>query len=272
MPLLETVLVAALSSATVVELGRLESLMAGSSTARRLLAETSGVRRGEASGEAVRWHREKNVLLFDSRKLKRLTEFEAQLAFSRELARASIGLPLEVVEAEMAAYQEELAVAVELSEPRLKRAVKVMEKTVASLRSSHRWQRERLGLNADRSVPLDLPGNEVDRIAYLLVLFRIDPMEMYWAVEKGRPWTDAAVRAAELEDFLTLHAGQRLPVAGEDVPYIRINGRRYRPGLVAAARRLQELGGLARLRESLGSFETRPIDELRAKVNAWSRH
>ena len=107
---------------------------------------------------------------------------------------------------------------------------------------------------------------------FLLVLFRIDPMEMYWAVEHGRAWPDSAARAAELEDFLTIHAGTPLAVPGEDAPYVRLKGRRYRPGLVAAARRLQELGGLARLRESLGSFETRPIDELRTKVNAWSRH
>lgn len=272
MAVLEAALAAALSTATVVELGRVENLMSQSPTARRLLAETSMVPRGEAPGEAVRWHREKNVLLFDTRRLSKLTEFELQLALSRELARASVGLPLEIVEAEMAAYQEELAVAVELSDPRLKKAVKAMEKTVAVLRSTHRWQRQKLGMDVDRMSPVALPANEVERIAYLLVLFRLDPMEMYWGVERGRNWPDAAARAPELEDFLQIHAGMPLPAADPDAPYVRLKGRRYRPGLVNAARRLQELGGLVRLREALGAFETRPVEELRTKVNDWSRH
>lgn len=271
----------ALSSGTLAELGRIQAHMAASESGRVLLAETAEVPQREwpaqAGSSAVRFVPEEGVLAFDSRKLTSLTEYETQLALARELARASIGLPFELYEADMAAYQRELEFAVEraASDPaadeRLRRSVQVMRKSVDALRGTWSWRRQRLPTESERAPMLPLPPNEVDRAAYMLTLFIEDPDELYWAVERGRQWPESAVRLTELEDFLRLHQASELPKPEEGAPYARVGGRRYRPAVVLAALRLRELGGLARLKESLGAFETRPIPELRRKANAWSR-
>lgn len=271
----------ALSSGTLAELGRIQAHMAASEAGRVLLSETAEVPQREwpsqAGASAVRFVPEEGVLAFDSAKLKSLTEYEVQLALARELARAAIGMPFELYEADMAAYQRELEFAVEhaaadpTSDERLRGSVKVMRKSVDALRGTWSWRRQRLPMEAERAPMLSLPPNEVDRAAYMLALFIEEPDELYWAVERGREWPESAVRLTELEDFLRLHQDADLPKPEEGAPYARVAGRRYRPALVLAARRLRELGGLARLKESLGAFETRPIPELRRKANAWSR-
>jgi hypothetical protein len=256
----------ALSSGTASELSGIESDMSRSPTARRLLAQASGVERREAprdaGGSAIRYVSGRGILAFDSKRLGLLTPWEVELALVRELARAGAGLPIELIESEMAAYQEALQFAMERAaadedfDARLIGAVRGMEKREKAPRVSD-----------------DLPRDELDRIAYLLLLFQKDPDRFYRAVERGRVWPPEAVGLTELEDFLEKHQGVDLGAdrSDEGSPYIRVGARRYRPALVAAARLLQRTGGLSRLREALGPFDSSAVAPLRAKINAWSR-
>lgn len=273
----------AISSGTAGELSRVEASLSASLTGRRLLAETAEVPRRElpsaAGRSGMRYAAALGVLAFDSSKLRELSEWSAELVLSRELARASQHLPIELIESETAASQVALEVAVERAmddkafDARLRASRKRMQKVVESLRASQAWQRSRVPLDV-RDVPvLALPSDEFDRAAYFLDLFLNDPEEFYWAVERGQAWPPEAVGLTELEDFLEKHAGVDLakPPVGPSGLYVTLSGRRYRPALVAAAQAVRQAGGRPLLREALGGFDSVAMAPLRAKLNAWSR-
>lgn len=258
--------VMALSSGAASELSRIEGEMSCSPIARRLLAQTAGLERREASREAgesgLRYSSDLGILAFDSKRLGLLAPWEAELALVRELARGSAGLPVEIIDGEMAAYQAAVEFAVERAsadeafDARLREAVRAMKKRLKASRFS-----------------TGLPRNELDRIAYLLLLFHEDADRFYGVVESWRIWPPQAVGMTELEDFLEKHRGVDLGAQRLDVgaSYIRVEGRRYRPALVIAARLVQSRGGRSFLREALGPFDSADAAALRLKIGAWLR-
>lgn len=241
-----------LSSGTAARMADLEGAMAQSPRARRLLAQTGHVSRRQVSlsgaGAVFRYDRGGLFLAVDSRRLDRLEPWQAELALARELARADLGLPIELKETEMAAYQAVLAFALERAEEAVFR--KRLVEAVGSARG--------------RSSP---PLDELGRIAYFLVLFRQDPALFYKSVENSLEWTDQAVGLTELEDFLEKHEDVAFKVDG--APYVRLGGRRYRSALVFAAGLMRPLGGRARLREALGPFDSSEASALFLKVKAF---
>jgi hypothetical protein len=251
---------------------------------RRLLAETAELPRredDEAAGEdAVRFVREpQRALLFGPRRLQALEPSELELALARELSRASADLPVVLPEGDMSAYQTELDYAVQRSaqDESFSRRLHAAYQSAVFREEAARADQRRIEalLPAGQSLPaplLSAPPGEFERAGYYLLLFARNPDEFYWAVESGLPREPGAVRLAALEDFMERY-GPDFSAAQADPAgrYVRIAGRRYPPALFQAARRLVESGGLARIREALGPFDTAGADELRVKVNAWLR-
>lgn len=244
----------ALSSAAAAQVAGLEESMSQSRTARRLLAQTGHIRRYDVAlavpGAVFRYDRVRGLLAVDARRLRTLDPWQAELALTRELARADIGLPIELKEMEMAAYQAVLEFVLERASDEAFR-----RRLVEAIRSAGRRPRP----------PLD----ELGRIAYFLALFREDPGLFYKSVEDSLEWTDQAVGLSELEDFLEKHEG--VAFGADDAPYVRLGGRRYRSALVLAAGLVRPLGGRARLREALGSFDSSGASSLLLKVKAFWR-
>ena len=238
---------------------------------RRLLVEAQEVERRSAldglSGlEAVRLMRiPKPTLVFDVKRLPKITPAEFELAFARELSKAAMNIPLELAETEMAARQQELAFALDKAEQdavfakKLREAVKAQQKRL-----------EGYSENDPVLYPPPTPVGELDRAAYYVALFVVSPERFYWAVERDVSWTQGMVRLTELEDFMDRHASdlaQARPAPG--TPYAWVAGRRYPARLVAAAKPFLELGGLARTREALGQFDRAPAFDLRARLEQW---
>jgi hypothetical protein len=266
---------------------RLEAATAAlreTSVGRRLLAETAELTSREsddASGGAavVFVHDPQPVLLLGPRRLKMVSDEELELALARELARAAADLPVALPEGDMAAYQIELEYAVERSaigegfSRRLHAAYRLAVRQDGAARAEQQRVAELLPPGESLPPPLlPAPSGEFDRAGYFLLLFARDPDEFYWAVEKGLPRAPGAVRLDELEDFMERY-GPDFSAAHADAAgrYVRIGGRRYPPVLFQAALRLVDSGGLARIREALGPFDTAGAEDLRVKVNAWLR-
>ena len=251
---------------------------------RRLLAETAELSRREsdeaAGAAAVRFVRDQRpVLVLGPRRLQALSDAELELALSRELARAAADLPVVMPEGDMAACQAELEYAVErgLADAAFSHRLHEAYGAAARKEEAARADRQRIAalLPPGESLPpplLALPRGEFERAGYFLLLFARDPDEFYWAVERGLPRAPGAVRLGELEDFMERYGpdfgSARTDPAGR---YVRLGGRRYAPALFQATQRLVESGGLARIREALGPFDTVGADALRVKVNAWLR-
>lgn len=261
------------------DLDGLEAGLRKTLAGRRLLAETSDVpRRSRAlQGETFSFQRGRPSCLYvDAEELKKrpleasrlLWPWEFELILARELAKASLALPIELPEGEMAAIQLELGYAVERAQgdnafsQRLKEALGLMRGRAAS---------SSLQLVVASPLALTpLPKSELEKVAFYILLFRRDEEEFYWAVERSRRWGQDFVRQTELEDFIELR-GRDLDALPREFqsPYVRIAGRRYPAALPRAARELIEAGGLPRLHEALDSFETTRSKELKAKIDGW---
>ena len=111
-------LMVGLSLAAQARIQRLEAQASRSGTFRRLLAETRRVPRRAGrldDGAAVRYEPPPaDRLVFDEKALAAADDAEVELEEARELARASMGLPVEVRDAELTAIQRELRVLLEL--------------------------------------------------------------------------------------------------------------------------------------------------------------
>jgi len=276
---------AALSAQTFKRWERAAARLQETALGRRLIVETKDVllreNPGSAGSASVRYvRREGPMLLFCPQRLKALGDAELELALVRELSRAGANLPIPLAEGEMAAYQAELEYAMdraatdEAFSRRLRRAYGQAQNSVEAVEAEQRRVKallpegERLDLP-----PLKIPSGEFERLGVYIFLFVRDPDEFYWAVEQGLRRGPATIRLAELEDFMERYGpdfgSARLGPGGH---YARVNGRRYPPALLEAARGLVESGGLARIREALGSFEIARAPALKIKVNAWVRN
>src|SRR4051794_5278748 len=91
----------ALPDSLRAELLRVEQGARRSELFKRLLAENDGLERVAGTlpkPEFVRFEARPRRLVYDEKRLSRATEWELQLAETRELARASMGLPVTLVE------------------------------------------------------------------------------------------------------------------------------------------------------------------------------
>ncbi len=242
-----------LSLAAKAQIARLEASASRSATFRRLLAETRKVPRkaGRLDGtELVRYEPPpSDRLIFDEAALKTADEWEFQLAEARQLARASMALPGEIREAELAAVQQQLHVLLELV-------------------AGQPGMANRVALLAEDTDP---PPGVLGRVAFAAALLSSDPEDFYAEAGRCVPGLDEAVRLPDLEDFLALHGAALAsldPVA--DQAYVRVEGRRYPAALVAAARALRPLGGAARVREAIGARDE-DAAELSKKLRQWLR-
>jgi hypothetical protein len=273
-----------LSAATRDRLDRAVSGMEETLLGRRLVAETVEVPRREsdddASAAGVRFvPGSPAALVFGPRRLKALADGELELVLARELARAAADLPVPMPEAEMAAYQTEIEYALDRGvtdqgfAQRLRGAFDVIARRDAQLQAGHRRIKS-LAPKAESlsSALLPTPEGEFERIAYYILLFGRDKEEFYWAVEQSVPQEPGLVHLTELEDFVERY-GPDFSSAQVDPNgyYARMGGRRYPPVLLEAARKLAASGGLVRIREALGPFETVGAAALKVKVNAWLR-
>lgn len=272
-----------LSLSQEADLKRLQERMSASYVVRRLLAQTGKVprrQRGGVPGGVRYFHGPPAVLAFDFKAYRDLNAPEAELAFVRELARAAYDLPLEMPEEEMALYQKEMEFILERVKTnpafneRLSSAYRAMEKNDALRRRLAVGSRWRQGINEEPSLSL-APNNEADRIAFYIFIFARDPDAFYWEIEHGRSYSPDAVRLRELEDLMERHGPDLAAVRVEpDALYARVQGRRYPPALVRAARSLLESGGLERIREALGPFEEEGLrlqPKMKAKAADWMK-
>lgn len=257
-----------LPEAALREIARLEEGLRATWTGRRLLAETLDVpRRGVMKLEGpsiVAYQRgEPPSLVLDLRRLSAVTEWEFELALARELARASLELPMALPEEEMAAWQTAIEFAVEKASStpafskRLKQAVRSQETLIGAHRA--------FGTAAKP------PAGEIELLSYHLALFRRSPDELYWVLEQEAARKPGVPSLAAIEDILRFHGPEISRLALEkDARYARLGGRRYPAGLVRAARAALDAGGAGRLRESLGSFDGEGAAALKAKLDRWA--
>ncbi|MEK7859289.1 MAG: hypothetical protein AAB320_09135 [Elusimicrobiota bacterium] len=245
-----------LSSSASAKAARAEEHIQMTPLGRRLLAQTQETPRRAsaelAAGRCVRFvHGAPSLLAFEPDLWAAASDLDAELALLHELARADADLPLDMPEGEMAAGQ------------------RVMEHALA--RASADASFDAALRRAYRAIPRDrredAPG--LSRLGQDLAAFSRSPEEYYWSVEQGR--AAGSVRLVELEDFMERRALDLSSAAlGPGGRYARVGGRRYPPALLAAARRLLETGGLTRIREALGPFETAHAAELKSRLAAWA--
>ena len=243
------------------EFVRLEEPAKRSATFRRLLAETDGLpRRADVlvAPAFIEYQRPPlDRLAFDARRLKGVDAWAFQVAEARELARASMALPAPILEAELAAYQKELAFALELA------AVD------AGFSKAWNARARKAKLDAPREHPAAAPADELDRLAFFAALLADGPERFYVGAERSLPLSAETVRLTELEDFLKLHAAELDgPAPRPDEPYVQVGGRRYPAAVVRAARLVAPIGGAGRVREALGPSETE-ARELSSQLRGW---
>ncbi len=249
-----------LSAEQTREIERLERALDASPTARRLLAETGTVPRRSwrlAPAAVAYVYGAAPFLAFDPEALPKLTEREFQLELSRELALAALDLPLDLPEGRDAARARAAEVALELAQSDRAFGKKLRGLAKADARE----------LAAGERGELQVPRNEVERVALDLAELSRGRQAFLWQVESGLPPDPARVSRTELEDFVKLNGpafGGK--TAGPSDRYVWIAGRRYRAALLRAAQPLIESGGLKRVAEALDGFEGRELPELCRKA------
>jgi hypothetical protein len=240
------------------EIARLEEPAKRSLLFRRLLAETDGLPRRVSvlpPPAFVEYERPPlDRLSFAPAALKKAGEWAFQVAEARELARASMALPTPILEAELAAYQKELAFALEMAavDPGFSKA----------------WN-ERARRSRPDADPGRAPVDELERLAFFAALLAESPDRFYVVGERALSLPPDTVRLTELEDFLKLHASELAglsPKPGE--PYVRVGGRRYAAAVVKAAALVLPIGGAGRVREALGPADLE-ARELSGKLRGW---
>lgn len=227
-----------------LEIERLEKGLEASREGRRLLAETFGVERrsGRLKGEPVEFrHGPPPALVFDVDRLSSLTETEFLLLHGRELARAAVGAPPEVVEGELSARARQLRLALDLCEadPALSKRMREIAK-----------------IPPGEPEPPARRG-EVGRAARGLALVAKDPGEFFDWVERDLDPSRERFALYELEDYDARHAGE--------AP----SGRRRRRAVAEAAARLRQGGGLVRAREAVAGFDGTEAAELSLRARKW---
>ena len=261
-----------------LEISRLEASARRSAVFRQLLAETDGLSRRVAGLPPPIFFQYEapplDRLVFYPARLKSATEWEFQVAEARELARASMGLPIVVLEAELAAYQKELAFALELAyiDPGFSKEWAARARKAKAdadvLRQLETWARARLPQAKEEPPPRVLAG-ELDRLAVFAALLAEGPERFYAVAERVLPLPAEMVRLAELEDFLVLHAPEVKALSPKpDEAYVRVGGRRYPAFVVRAAQTMLPLGGAARVKEAIGPADVQ-ARELSIKLRRW---
>lgn len=266
----------ALPDAVREEVLRVEEGAKRSAEFRRLLAENDGLERKAGALPApqfVRFETGPRRLAYDEKRLSRATEWELQLAEARELARASMDLPVTLVEAEAAARQRELVFALELAqvEPAFSQAwAKLGAKAQAAAGAAARldeWTRARAPDLPYEPAP-DVPEREFEKLALYSGLLAQSPARFYDAVGAMLPASLEPCRLAEVEDFTTLHARELLHASVPDGETFVLVGRsRYPARVVRAAKRLAQVGGAEFAREAIG-----PADDEAAALSVRLRH
>lgn len=251
---------------------RTEDAMKKTVLGRRLFVETAHVPRlaamtGFSGGEAVKLLRlPKPTLVFDPRRVPPGTlEWEFELAFARELSKAAMDIPLELMDAELAARQQTLEFALQKAEvdPAFARRLKPF--AAAALKRLESLPED------DRALyPPPTPPGELERASFYAALFSRSPEQFYWAVERDTTWPAAMVRLAEMEDFLA-RRGTKLSEARliPGTPYILAGGLRYPARFLEAAKPLLLIGGAAHAREALGQYDAAAALDLKQRLAAW---
>lgn len=245
-----------LSLASSAKAVRVEQSVSLTALGRRLLAQTQETPRREstelAAGVAVRFvHGAPSLLVFEPSLWAAASDWDAELVLVHELARADADLPLDLSEGEMAAGQRAMEHALERAsgDPAFDAALRRAYRA----RPRDRWETQ--------------PG--LFRLGLDLAAFARAPEEYYWALEQGRG--AGSLRLIELEDFMERRAlDLSASTLGPGGRYARVGGRRYPPALLAGARLLMESGGLTRIREALGPFETAHAAALKTRLAAWA--
>lgn len=234
---------------------RLEAALSASPAARRLLLAAGDAPRREAHASGLplavdERGGERPEIVVDLARLDGLPPAEAEAEYALALSRAAIAAPVPLVEAEQACRLWTAQVLVELaaSDPALSRAL------------------TEAGRKPSRSAPA------LQDAARFLDRFERDPLQAYWLVESGGGLPRAASRLTDLEDLFALHGAElRALKAAPQGPYLVLSGRRYPAALAAAAYRLRAPGELARLRESLGAYDTVGAAALSEALTRWRR-
>ncbi len=264
------------STGTVWRLDRLEESVAMSALGRRILAESRDAvrleRRGLERGAILRFDPASGKLVVDPDRIAASREWENELALVRESALAAFGVPVDLAEARAAAYQLELeyALARAAQDPAFDAWLGAAwrAKALSSPNLPEDWEKERA--REDDPGRCRAPHGEGDRAAYYLGLFSKEPDSFYWAVECG--WRGATtVRWTELKDFLAAHPPGSFQAPPAGALYFRLQGRRYPAYLVRAASAVAGKGGLSRIREALGEYDSKPIPALQERAARWLR-
>lgn len=268
------------SDATKRELGRLEARMASSAAARALLAATRATPRRETRGsglpETIAYSARSGAFVYDGERLPGTTESDAVVELALAMARAELAFPVVVVELEQAAWQKTLLFCVEFGAEdaafgrRLAAAADAARRRQTALERSEAPRRS--PWEASETPLLRAPEGALAKAGYYLALYEKDPLAFYWAVEAGTAWPKDAVRLTELQDFVALRGSELAAMkSAPEGPYAMVGGRRYGGALTRAALRLRGSGGLERLVETLGAFDTVGLADLRVAVNRWRR-
>ncbi|MDO8756799.1 MAG: hypothetical protein Q7J64_02195, partial [Elusimicrobiota bacterium] len=241
------------SAVTAKELARLEELASASPAARRLLAATRHVPRREVRGSGLRdaiGVRGGNTpeIVLDALRLPETTEAAAELLLMLNCARALLGFPIPIVEAEQAAWQKTMLFAAErgAEDPAgfgasLAKAVGEASARVDALERS--TLPARTPWEPAETPVLRLPDEPLARLGLLLHLFERDPERFYWTVEAGTAWPRGTARLSELEDLYALRAKDLQDLkAPPEGPYATLGGRRYPAALARAAFLLRGTG------------------------------
>ncbi len=266
------------SSGTVWRLERLEESVGMSALGRRVLAESKDTvrleRRGLERGAILRYAPATGKLAVDPDRLESSREWDNELALVRESALAAFGIPVDLDQARAAAYQLELDYALSRAsqDPAFDAWLWAAWRAKVLSGPNPPEGREKGRAREDDPALCRAPFGEGDRAAFYLDLFAEDPDSFYWAVECG--WRGAeTVRLTELQDFLAAHPPGSLSKPPAGSLYVRIKGRRYPAYLARAALAVTNGGGLSRIRESLGAYDSKPVPALQERAARWiGRH
>ncbi len=251
-----------LSESTVSRLNAVQGSVAATRYGRRIIVLARGVPRRPASLAEAPFRYipgDEPFLAVDPGKLAAASDWEVELAFVRELARAGFALPVEMPEIEMAAYQIEMRHALlkaESDSAFARRLRKMFRRHGRDGKRLKAYLRLKTRMGKDASVrDVRTPAGEMERLSYYLYLFFEDPDDFYWAVDRGLSYGPGAVRLTELKDFMDRcgPALRGIRVSPEAL-YVKVKGRRYPAALARAALTMGEYGGVERLDEVLGDL------------------